>query len=216
MTDVWSERAERYRASPGHREGADLNRLVEWSEVRPGVQALDVATGGGHVARRLRERGAGVVTVDAAPGMGPDVVSHAEQLPFADGSFDVVTCRIAAHHFQDVAAAVREMARVSRDLVVVEDTLYESDELEEAYRLHDETHVRSYSEDEWRAFFQEAGLEVEAVELFEKHRPFVEWTRHTGRSGDEVDRLRELLGDRIDDEDGFTDVKILLKGRKRG
>ena len=215
MTDVWSERAERYRASSWHREGADLDRVVEWAEPRPGVQALDVATGGGHVARRLRERGANVVTVDAAPGMGADVVSRAEELPFADGSFDVVTCRIAPHHFDDVAAAVREMARVSRALVLVEDTLYESEELERAYKLHDETHVRSYDEEQWRALFDAAGLDVEAVELVDKRRPFAEWVGQTGRSEEETTRLRDLLGDRIDAEGGFTDVKILLKGRKR-
>ena len=215
MTDVWSARADRYRESSGHREGVDLDRLVEWADPGPGTQALDVATGGGHVARRLRELGADVVTVDPAPGMRADVVCRAEHLPFGDGSFDVVTCRIAPHHFDDVAAAVREMARVSRALVVVEDTLYEGEQLEEAYRLHDPTHVRCYSEDEWRRFFQTAGLEVEAVELVEKRRPFGEWAGHTGCSAEDVERLRELLGDRIDDDDGFGDVKILLKGRKR-
>ena len=74
----------------------------------PGVDtALDVATGGGHVARRLREAGLQVVTSDPAPGMQPDVICPAEHLPFADGSFDVVACRRAAHHFDDVAGAVR-------------------------------------------------------------------------------------------------------------
>ena len=54
---AWSERAEAYRESPGHREGADLDLVVEWCEPAEGVKALDVATGGGHVARRLRELG---------------------------------------------------------------------------------------------------------------------------------------------------------------
>ena len=81
---------------------------------------LDVATGGGHVARRLREEGCTVITVDPAPGMQPDVVARAEDLPFEDGSFDVVTCRIAPHHFQDIRKAVGEMARVSNRLLVVE------------------------------------------------------------------------------------------------
>ena len=100
--DVWSERAEAYVDSDAHREGADLDQLVAWAA---GARtALDVATGGGHVARRLREAGLEVVTCDPAPGMHPDVICRAEFLPFADGAFDVVACRTAAHHFEDVAS----------------------------------------------------------------------------------------------------------------
>ena len=73
MTDIWNERAEAYRTSQTHASGDDLDLVVEWCEPAEGVTVLDVATGGGHVARRLREAGAEVVTVDAAPGMQPDV-----------------------------------------------------------------------------------------------------------------------------------------------
>jgi SAM-dependent methyltransferase len=210
---TWSERAEAYRESPVHREGPDLDLLVDWCEPDTGVQALDVATGGGHVARRLREAGAAVVTLDPSPGMQPDVIARAEDLPFADGSFDVVVTRIAAHHFADVRAAVREMARVSRSLVVVEDTLYESEQVEEAERLHDPTHVRSYSEQEWRAFLSEAGLDVEQVELVEKQQSLEAWLVRTGCEGDDAERVRRLLAHRIE-EGLIRDVKILLKARK--
>ncbi len=56
MSDVWSERAEAYRTSSTHATDADLDIVVELCEPRAGMTALDVATGGGHVARRLRER----------------------------------------------------------------------------------------------------------------------------------------------------------------
>jgi len=87
VSDRWSTYAEAYRESEAHRSGADLDLIVAWAE---GKTALDVATGGGHVARRLREAGLDVVTVDPAPGMQADVVSRADHLPFADWSFDVV------------------------------------------------------------------------------------------------------------------------------
>ena len=126
-SDIWSGRADAYVESDAHREGEDLDQLVAWAA---GARtALDVATGGGHVARRLREAGIEVVTSDPAPGMRPDVVSRAESLPFADGAFDVVACRTAAHHFADPAAAVREMARVSRDRVLLVDTVFMGDEV---------------------------------------------------------------------------------------
>jgi ubiquinone/menaquinone biosynthesis C-methylase UbiE len=208
---VWDERAQLYVDSEAHREGEDLDLLVEWS--RGARTALDVATGGGHVARRLREAGLDVVTSDPARGMGPDVIAPAEDMPFANDSFDVVTCRVAAHHFQDVAAAVREMARVARDRVLVVDNLFLSDDGEEAERLRDPSHVRNYSEGEWRGFFVDARLRVEDVRRFDKPVAFAPWLDRTGCVGAEAARVRELLADRIDAE-GFLHLdRIALRGR---
>jgi SAM-dependent methyltransferase len=211
MSDAWSERAEAYAESDTHREGRDLDLLISWAE---GKTALDVATGGGHVARRLREEGFEVTTLDPAPGMRADVLASAEDIPFADGSFDTVATRIAPHHFSDIRAAIGEMSRVARRVVLIEDTLYDGEEVEEAERLHDPTHVRSYSEHEWRSFLEDAGLGVEEVELQEKRRDFGAWCVRTGCTGLERDRARELLGNRIDEQGGYTDTKILIRARK--
>lgn len=212
---AWSERAEAYRESPGHREGADLDLVVEWCEPAEGVKALDVATGGGHVARRLRELGAEVVTLDPSPGMRADVLAPAEHIPFDDGAFDVVVTRIAPHHFEDIRAAVAELERVSNRLVVIEDTLYSSERHEQAEKLRDPTHVRSYTEDEWRELLTEAGLEVEQVECFEKEHPLADWLARTGCAGAEAERVRELLADRMnDDGTAWTDTKIVIRARK--
>ncbi len=215
MTELWDDRADAYRSSKTHAEGEDLDLVVEWCAPRPGRKVLDVATGGGHVARRLREQGCEVVTTDSSPGMKPDVVSRAEDLPFADGSFDCAVSRIAPHHFADVRRAVDEMARVSNDVVVIEDTLYSSDRHEQAEKLRDLTHVRNYTEDEWVDFLTAAGLEVERRQLFEKVHPLEDWLARTGCDGKEAERVRELLSDRMtDDGSAWTDVKILLKARK--
>lgn len=199
MRDVWSGRAAAFRESPTHREGPDLDLLVEWCEPGPGVQALDVATGGGHVARRLREAGCTVVTVDPAPGMEPDVVAPAEELPFADASFDVVACRIAAHHFADVRKAVAEMARVSRRLVVIEDNVFVDENVEEAERLRDPTHVRCYSEDEWRELLGGAGLDVLQLHRFERHPDVEDWLARVDTPADDAERVRGLLRDHVED-----------------
>ena len=196
MTDVWSERAESYRSSEAHRQGRDLELFAEWAA---GKTVLDVATGGGHVARRLREAGCNVVTCDSSPGMQPDVICRGEDLPFANSSFEVVACRVAAHHFDDPAAAVRELARVSSQLVLVADNLFLGETGEEADRLRDPTHVRNYSEDEWRAFFHEVGLEVEVFEREEKRIELEPWLERAGCVGAEAERVKELLADRIDD-----------------
>lgn len=212
--DLWSERADRYQAATEHASGDDLELLVSWCEAGPGVTVIDVATGGGHTARALREAGCTVVTTDAAPGMRPDVICRAEDLPFADGSFDAAVCRIAPHHFDDIAAAVGELARVARGTVVVEDTLYAGEEIEEAERLRDPTHVRAYSEAQWQGLFEGAGLAVEEVAFFEKRRPVQDWLARTGCTGPEAARVRELLGAAIEDAD-YVDTKIVLRGRKR-
>jgi SAM-dependent methyltransferase len=212
VTEIWSERASLYRDSEAHREGEDLDVIVEWAE-GSGSQALDVATGGGHVARRLRQAGYQVTTLDPAPGMNPDTVAPAEDIPFADGSFDVVACRVAAHHFQDVGRAVGEMARVSRGLVLVADNVWLGAHVEQAEKLRDPTHVRCYSEDEWRELFGVAGLRVEDERRFEKRIELSPWLKRASCEGEDAERVRALLGDRVQG-DHVVLARVAFKGRK--
>src|SRR3954469_382056 len=193
MSDVWSERADAYRSSATHASGDDLDAVVELCNPHEGVKILDVATGGGHVARRLREQGAQVVTTDAARGMGPDVICPAEHLPFADGSFDVVVTRIAAHHFDDLGTAIGEMVRVTNSVLVIEDMLYRTEEEQEAERIRDPSHKRSLSADEWRDLLVDAGLEIEQELYFSKTHDMAEWLARTGCDGEDAERVRALL-----------------------
>jgi SAM-dependent methyltransferase len=211
VTDLWSDRANAYRESTVHRAGPDLDLVVEWSA--GAKTALDVGTGGGHVGRRLREAGLSVVTCDPAPGMQADVVCPAESVPFADRSFAVVASRLAAHHFADVRAAVAEMARVAADRVIVVDNLYGGEALEEAERVRDPSHVRCYSEVEWRAMLEEAGLRVDDVRFFDQPIEFDPWLERAGCVGQEAARVRELAADRI--ADGWITLdRIALKAVK--
>jgi len=213
VTDLWNERAEAYRTSETHAAGDDLELVVAWCAPAEGVTVLDVATGGGHVARRLRDEGATVVTVDPAPGMQADVIAPADHLPFDDGSFDAVACRIAAHHFPDVAAALKEMARVARDRVVIEDNTFTSEEAEEADRLRDPSHVRNYSVDEWRGFFEAAGLELTNEVTMVRDTDYADWLDRTETPEDDRARITELLNDRV--HDGRLDLPtVVLKGVK--
>jgi SAM-dependent methyltransferase len=213
VTDVWSERAEAYRQSEIHAAGEDLDLVVEWCEAGPGVTVLDVATGGGHVARRLREAGATVVTTDPAPGMGADTTAPAESLPFADASFDAVACRLAAHHFADVLTAVKEMARVARDRVVICDNTFVSEQSEEADRLRDASHVRNYGVAEWESFFELAGLRIAEERHFTRPLEVEPWLERVGCTGDDAARVRDLLGDRV--VDGWMPLPTLaIKGVK--
>jgi SAM-dependent methyltransferase len=208
---VWDERAEAYRQSREHSEGWDLDLLVEWAA---GCKtALDVATGGGHVARRLREAGLQVVSSDPSPRMEPDVVCPAEDLPFEDASFEAVTCRLAAHHFRDVEAGIGEMSRVAKELVLVVDNLWMGEDDEHANRLRDPSHVRNHTVAEWQALFAGAGLEVVEHKLGERRIDFEPWLERTGATGDEGRRIRELVADRLQDGKLRID-RVALKGRK--
>lgn len=210
MSDVWSERAEVYRQSPAHSSGPDLDLVVEWAEGC--TTAIDVATGGGHVTRRLRAAGVQVVSCDPSPGMQPDVICFAEDLPFADGSFDLAVTRVAAHHFADVARATREMARVASKRVVVVDNLDMGRSVEEAEKLRDPSHVRNYSEAEWRAFFADAGLAVEEVRSFDFPIELEPWLERTDCTGADAERVRALVAPHV--TEGWVALeRIAMRGR---
>ena len=211
MSDVWSDRAELYRQSAIHSAGDDLDLVVEWCEPGDGVTVLDVATGGGHVARRLRGAGCSVVTVDPAPGMQADVLAPAEHLPFADDSFDAVASRLAAHHFADVLGALKEMTRVARSRVVICDNTFVSETSEEADRLRDPSHVRNYGIAEWHSFFELAGLQVADEVSTVRDTDFEDWLARTETPAGDRDRVRELLGGRV--QDGRLQLPtVVLKG----
>jgi len=118
-----------YATSVPHAKGNSLARLVELAAPQPQWTAIDIATGAGHVALAFAPRVALEVAADLTPqmlGVARDLagdrnianlsyaVMRAEALPFADATFDLVTCRIAPHHFDDVRAFVTESARVLR------------------------------------------------------------------------------------------------------
>ncbi len=109
------------------------------------------------------------------------------------------------------------MARVAGESVVIEDTLYISDEHELAEKLRDPSHVRSYTETEWLAFVAGAGLEVESVEHFVKTHDTEEWLARTGCASETAEQVRALLAP-VASDDGRTwqDTKLILKARKEG
>ena len=211
--NIWDERGEAYRESDAHRSGEDLDQLVEWA--RGARTALDVASGGGHVARRLREAGIEVVTCDPSPGMQPDVICRAEDIPFASGSFDVVACRTAPHHFEDVAQAVRELARVAAEQVLIVDTVNMGEDVERAEKLRDPSHVRNYSQAEWLELVEQAGLRVAETKTFEHSFDLDAWLARTGCTGEDAREVVRLLGDRA--RDGrLTLAKLAIHALKEG
>ena len=235
-----------YVTSAGHAGGDDLERLLAWGRALRPRRVLDVATGGGHTALAFAELGARVVAFDLTePMLATARAFHAargassihyiagdvEALPVRAGAFDVVTCRIAAHHFANIGAAVRQMAATLRSAgsLLVQDILGHDDGAAAAFiteveRRRDPTHVRAYRAQEWKALLRGAGLTVMDEAVVSKGRPWDEWTRRTRMSPEALASLESFVraapsahreafdfrfdGDRVA---SFTDRMLLLR-----
>jgi len=195
--------ASKYRCSADHSDVEDLDLLFSGLDLAAGQRVLDVATGGGHTAAALVERGCGVVASDLTPRMLAEArtliggaeggrvafcAADAEALPFADAAFDRVTCRIAAHHFPDVRAAVKEIARVTKPggRIGVIDSIVPGEPALDAFlngieKVRDPSHVRSYRMEEWLEFLAGAGLSLQRTASLWKTHPFPEWVARTGQ-----------------------------------
>jgi SAM-dependent methyltransferase len=239
-----------YVRSAGHATGDDLERLRGIVAAEPVGRALDVATGGGHTALAIAPHARLVIASDltekmlrtAAPfvrGKGAAntgfAAADAEALPFADTVFDLVTCRIAPHHFADCARFVREIARVlaPNGRAVVIDSLSPDEPdldrlLDNVERWRDPTHVRSYSRTEWLGFFRDAGLSVEETDVLTKTHDLDDWLARSRATPEDADRVRSALRTapasaraRFDisyNESGeplsFADEKLLIAARR--
>ena len=254
MSDSHAERvqaqfgavAAAYVTSAGHAGGDDLVRLLAWGRALAPRRVLDVATGAGHTALAFAGIGARVTAFDLTEPMlrtargflaergATDVrfvAGDVEALPFRPGTFDVVTCRIAAHHFGNVGAAVRQIATTVRPggSFLVQDILGHDDRdaaafITEVERRRDPTHVRAYRAAEWKALLRGAGLTVIDEAVIAKGRPWNEWTTRTRMTREAREALEAFVqsvdpacraafdfhldGGRIE---GFTDRMLLLR-----
>jgi len=124
--EQFARQARRYAESVLHRRGQTLDIIVRLAAVQPHERALDVGTGAGFTAFTLAPAAGLVIAADPTGEMLAEARRlaqerrHAEQiqwaqataeaLPLASGSVDVITCRFASHHFQDL-----QELRPSRD-----------------------------------------------------------------------------------------------------
>jgi ubiquinone/menaquinone biosynthesis C-methylase UbiE len=211
----FGEAAADYAASAVHATGPSLARLTELIEPLPTWRHLDIATGAGHTALAFADKVAKVTASDITPemlqqvrklakerGLGNVITRQtaAEDLPFPDTSYHLVTCRLAAHHFRDPRAFVTETARVlirGGTLALVDNISPGDDALAAAYnayeKLRDPSHGRCLSLAEWSALIEDAGLSIVSAETMDQDISFDPWVARMRCTPATVERLKEML-----------------------
>jgi ubiquinone/menaquinone biosynthesis C-methylase UbiE len=249
--EQFDRQSERYGRTHILADTSDLDAAVEGVPFPKQGMALDVATGGGHTALWLARRGLRVVLSDVSQRMLEQAMAllevdgflaetrqHvAEELPYPGRSFDAVTCRVAAHHFDDPFAFTTEVARVLKPggwFLLVDGTVPDGESeaarwLNEVERLRDASHVRLLSPSEWGRLCISTGLEVVRSSVSSLLQPSLEWYFDTAATPPDrrervmkliaaaSDRTREIY--RVEQEGGVTRwqwQRIQLVARRRG
>jgi ubiquinone/menaquinone biosynthesis C-methylase UbiE len=203
-----------YVRSVGHATGDDLERMLHHAAPQPSDTLLDIATGGGHVARMIGPHVGRVIVSDLTPEMLDHAVPYLQQhgianverlvadaqsLPMEDESVDIATCRIAPHHFPEPDRFVAEAARVlppGGRFLLVDSTVPEGEigAFFNAYeKVRDPSHVRSLTESEWVSLLKRHGFKIGAIEPVRKRHEFGEWTDRMQVDAEDRETLRTMM-----------------------
>jgi ubiquinone/menaquinone biosynthesis C-methylase UbiE len=185
----------------------DVRTAVSKMQLPARGKVLDVATGAGHTGLFLAGLGFDVTMADIARpmldraaqaaakrGLSVQLRQHtAEQFPYAGGSFDLVTCRIAAHHFSSPSDFIRETARVLKPggLFLLIDGSVEDDQSEAEAWLHqvekyrDPSHNRLLTPRAWARLCEACGMRVQEAQLTPFKQPDLNWYFETAATSPE-------------------------------
>jgi ubiquinone/menaquinone biosynthesis C-methylase UbiE len=193
----FGDAAEAYAVSTIHAKGESLALLVEFIQPQPSWHMLDVGTGAGHTAIRFAPRVKDVVATDLTEAMVDKAaelaarqnlknmktkIADAENLPFDDAAFDLVTCRLALHHFPNSPRALQEFSRVLKpqgilgftDNVTVDD-LPAAKYYNEFEKLRDPSHQNVLSLKRLCQLIEEAGFYIRCTRVIAKEFEFHDW-----------------------------------------
>lgn len=247
VIEQFTRNAKGYIKDSGFSGGKDLEAAAEMLQPNSDDLLLDVATGGGHTALFFSPMVRSVVASDLTMQMlkkaqeyiGDETdadnivfrVADAEDLPFPSGSFTIITCRIAPHHFPDVPKALSEFYRVLRrksSRIAVIDTVLPDDPAiaafyQEMEAMRDPTHVQAYTQAHWKQMVEDAGFVVQKTATFPKTHDFQSWARRAGLDDAGVSRLNEFFVNAPEhiqdyfkieifagDVESYTDEKLLV------
>ncbi|MBM0206528.1 methyltransferase domain-containing protein [Micromonospora sp. STR1s_5] len=207
-------RASAYVQSAVHSSGDDLDAIEEIVRRAAPEKALDLGSGGGHVAYRLAPHARSVVASDLSAEMLAAVtatarekglrnietsVAPAENLPFEDASFDFLGCRFSAHHWADFHAGLRQARRVLKrgSIAVFVDAISPGlpaldTHLQAIELLRDTSHLRDYSAPEWLGALTGAGFVVMSMRTWRLRMDFPAWIARMRTPDVNRDAIRAL------------------------
>jgi ubiquinone/menaquinone biosynthesis C-methylase UbiE len=208
-----------YATSAVHAKGKSLTRLIDLLDPKPTWRVLDVATAAGHTGHKFAPFVSSVVALDltfemlqvarsSSLNLGLKNVSwitaDAAHFPAEDQSFDLVTCRIATHHFSDIGAFLRESRRVlvpGGKLAVVDNIVPGSHRrgrkgqkvrdaavyINAFEKLRDPSHAACLSLESWQEYFFDAGFDLFEQAINEKELDLDDWS----------ERMKVAISDRL-------------------
>ncbi|MEM6822479.1 MAG: class I SAM-dependent methyltransferase [Verrucomicrobiota bacterium] len=194
----------------------DLRSVLSVLSPQAGQRLLDIATGAGHTAVYFARLGLHVTASDISEnmlqktnqlakeaGVDLEINQHpAEKLPYPDGSFDLVTCRVAAHHFSCPASFSMEVSRVLRPgghFLLIDGTVEDGYPEAEAWAhdvetLRDPSHNQLVTPDKWSHLIGHVAMKVVHRELLPLKQPDLEWYFETAATPPENQKkVRELV-----------------------
>lgn len=204
-----------YGASPIFAQGHDLALMIECAALSPEMTVLDIGCAAGHTAFAFAPHVREVIGVDLSPEMLVEAerqaaardltnlrfeVASATALPYADGQFDVVTCRLVAHHLLSLGPALAEMARVLKpggQLIIVDIISPEDATLTEFINhvevLRDPSHSKDWTLSEWNDSGTDAGIPFTVIAEWRLPLDFADWTARQQTPPERVAELERLL-----------------------
>ena len=214
VDDQFGPRAEAYVASAVHARGEDLDAFGRFVGARPDARALDLGCGGGHLAFRLAPLTHSVVAYDLSEAMLAAVAAEAarrglanvetrqgsvESLPWPEAAFDIVDTRYSAHHWRNVGVGLAQARRALKpgglaafmDVVAPEDPLLDT-WLQSLELLRDPSHVRNYSQAQWRTMVEAAGFRPTRCERYRIRLEFASWVARMNTPPTFVAAIRAL------------------------
>ncbi|MDH5401896.1 MAG: methyltransferase domain-containing protein [Candidatus Heimdallarchaeota archaeon] len=207
--------ADKYVTSRIHSDKEDLDFIVYFINPNKSWSMLDIATGTGHLAHKLAPEVSKVIASDITQEMLTKTAEiaiekkitnlstqsiDAHEIPFEANSFDLVTSRIAPHHFSDINKAIKNMISVTKQggYIFIQDTKAPEEAqaakfINKIEKLRDKSHLQTYSKLQWMKFFEGNDCTIEKMHVKTKVWPLGWWTERMNTPEQDINAIISLI-----------------------